>query len=100
EKCVTAIRCMDNFTVALPLPRLWRLQSGKQRTLDAVGQAALLVELAEVRGERPRGGGPQRRGRVRPRAVEQLVDRATPLRQRLDQPSLAVEPVLDVLREL
>ena len=59
-------------------------------------QAALLVELAEVRGERRRRGQAQARGRVVPDAVEQLVGVAQAVVERREQAPLAVAAVREV----
>ncbi len=53
-----------------------------------------------MRGERDRRGRTQGRGRVGPRAVEQLVDRARAGGERVEQRALALEAVRDVLGEL
>ena len=68
--------------------------------LYAVGQPALALQLLEVRLERELRGRAQRGGRVVPHLVEQLVVRAQPARERVEQPALAVEAVRDVLVEL
>ena len=53
-----------------------------------------------MRLERQRGGRAQRRGSVVPHLVEQLVGGAQAAVERVDQPPLAVEPVLQVLAQL
>src|SRR5919107_1067148 len=70
------------------------------RALDPGGEAALLVELVEVRGQRDGGGRAQRGRRVGPHAVQQLVRAAQAVGQRALEPALAVEAVGDVLVEL
>src|SRR6185312_12624677 len=79
----------------------WSRQPGwALGALDFGGEAVLVGELVEVRGERDRGGRAQERRRVGPRGVEQLVDRAGAGGERVEQGALAREPVLDVLRDL
>jgi len=53
-----------------------------------------------VSGERERRRRAQLGGHLGPRSVEQLVARSDAGVERLEQPALPVEPVLDVLVEL
>ena len=66
----------------------------------ALGQPSLVRELVEVGRERGGRARPQLRRHLRPDAVEQLVALAQPVRERLEQPPLAIEAVPDVLIEL
>ena len=54
-------------------------------------------ELLEMGREGHGRRGPQMRRRVRPGGVEQVAGRAAPGGEGLEEPALAVEPVLDVL---
>src|SRR6185436_8214193 len=73
--------------------------AGELRALHAVGQAALLSELVEVGRQRDGRRAAQGGGRVGPAAVEQIVGRAQPPVERVDEAALAIEAVRDVLVE-
>ena len=69
-------------------------------TLDPVRQPVFFRQLVEVRGERDRGGQPQRPGRVRPDRVQQLPAAAQPFVERAHERPLALEAVLAVFAQL
>ena len=77
-----------------------RTPRGRPRALPLSGRPALALQLLEVRLERQRGRRAQRGGRVVPDVVEQLVARAQPARERVEQAALTVEAMSDVLVEL
>src|SRR5207244_1099410 len=72
----------------------------RRQALNPFGQAALALQLVEMRLERERGRRAQLAGRVVPDVVEQLIARSEAPLERVGEPALAIEPVLEIFGQL